>query len=568
MVENSNTQRTLLASILMIATASSMSWAADVPSAGSQLQQVPAAPKQQATAPDIRVERRDTPAQTANDAIAPTIVVKVLRIANAQRFSESDLIAATQFKSGEAITLAQLRSIALQVADHYHKHGYFLAQAILRPQDVKDGVVTISMVEGQYGNVVVRNHSRLSDGIAKRLVDDLKSGDTVDIASLESGLMLLSDLPGVEIKSTLTPGASVGAADLIIDVAPGRIVSGTIEADNFGNRYTGEYRLGGSVNLNNPFGWGDIASLRILSSLDGFSYGRAAYQLQIDRASVGVSFTALAYELGEEFESLEAHGTAKISGLYARYPIVRRRSGNLSVVANLESKTFRDELDVVSPAVITRKKANVAMMSLIGDRKTQSKNARGSASNFALTWTSGNLPLLDAQAINSGAGTAGEGHYDKVGLSAAYLKGITQSLSLYVSVDGQWAADNLDSSEKMSIGGASSVRAFPEGEGNVDEGYVVTVEARAPFTIPKIPGGWEVVAFADVGSGNQSVDPQSFGAGQRNRRTLSGAGLGLNWSLSRHFYLRTSYAHKIGAAVAASVPDSNSRVWVNAVGFY
>jgi hemolysin activation/secretion protein len=546
--------------------ASVATFAAGLPNAGSQLQTIPPVAQPPSTDPSVRVERRDAPSPVANDT---TIVVKDLRIVNAHRFNEKELIAGTQFKPGDAISFSQLRDIASQVAAYYHSHGFFLAQATLPPQDIKDGVVTIAVLEGQYGNVVVRNHSRLSNSVANRLVDDLHAGDTVDIKPLESSLLMLSDLPGVEIKSTLTPGASMGAADLLIDVTPGRIVTGTIEVDNSGNHYSGEYRLGGSANLNNPFGVGDVATLRIMSSLDGFSYGRASYQLQIDRASLGVAFTALKYELGKEFESLEAHGTAQISGLYGRYPILRRRNANLNVIANLEAKEFRDELDVVSPAVVSRKKTQIAMLSLVGNKKMQGDDNQGSAINYSLTWTTGNLSLLDAQANNSGAGTAAEGHYDKLGFSGAYLKAFSindkTTFSLYTSVSGQWATDNLDSSEKMSLGGVNSVRAFPEGEAPVDEGYVITVEARLPFAIPKIAGRWELAAFGDAGSGNLSVDPL---VGQNNRRTLSGAGVGLNWSWGRYFYLRTNYAHKLGSAVATSVPDSNSRLWVNAVAFF
>ncbi len=69
---------------------------------------------------------------------------------------------------------------------------------------------------------------------------------------VESPLLQLSDLPGVSVKSTLVPGASVGASDLIVDVSPGQRVTGSIDADNARNRYTGEERLGGTANLNNP----------------------------------------------------------------------------------------------------------------------------------------------------------------------------------------------------------------------------------------------------------------------------------------------------------------------------
>src|SRR5690606_22578102 len=67
---------------------------------------------------------------------------------------------------------------------------------------------------------------------------------------------------GVEVSTTLVPGETVGTSDLHITAAPTPLVNGTIELDNFGNKYTGEYRLGGSLRVNSPFGLGDRFDLR------------------------------------------------------------------------------------------------------------------------------------------------------------------------------------------------------------------------------------------------------------------------------------------------------------------
>ena len=135
--------------------------------------------------------------------------------------------------------------MAAKIADYYHRNGYFVAQAYLPAQDIKDGAVTIAVIEGRYGSVTLRNQSKLSDALANGLLGGLNSGDTIAIAPLENRLLLLSDIPGVNVKSTLAPGAAVGTSDLIVDVTPGRRVTGSVEADNAGNRYTGEYRAGG-----------------------------------------------------------------------------------------------------------------------------------------------------------------------------------------------------------------------------------------------------------------------------------------------------------------------------------
>src|SRR6185436_2837077 len=154
---------------------------------------------------------------------------------------------------------------------------------------------------GRYGNVTLRNQTNLRDSLANGLLGGLNSGDTIAIAPLEERLLLLSDIPGVNVRSSLVPGTQVGTSDLLVDVTPGQRVTGSVEADNGGSRYTGENRIGGSVYLNDPLGLGDQAGLRVLTSGSGLKYGRAFYQLQVGRARIGVAYTALEYRLGKEF---------------------------------------------------------------------------------------------------------------------------------------------------------------------------------------------------------------------------------------------------------------------------
>lgn len=538
--------------------------AAELPSAGIQLQQIPSAPAPEKALPQFRIDQdKAAPATTGDDA---TLVVVSLRVTNARAFSEAELIAATGFKPGNELTLSALRNLAAQIATYYRNHGYFLAQATLPAQDIVEGAVTIAVVEGQYGKVVLRNQSQLSDGLAQRLLEGLNSGDTISIAPLESRLLQLSDLPGVNVNSTLAPGASVGASDLIVDVTSGQRVSGSIDADNSGSRYTGAYRSGATVNFNNPLGQGDVASLRAFTSWDGLNYGRAAYQLQFGRADIGIAYTALDYELGREFESLQANGKAHIVSLFGRYPLLRSRAGNLFVQVNVDSKNFRDKVDVTTPVTVTDKQAQVAMLSLVGDRRDSFGG--GGFSSYSLTWSSGSLDIESPLALSADAITArSNGPYDKLGLNVMRLQSVTDLLSVYAAIQGQVATQNLDVSEKMGLGGASAVRAYPEGEAYVDQGYVLNLEARIPLpnVIDLMPGQLQLVGFFDSGTGRISKDPWSAG---RNRRTLSGGGLGLNWFDSSGFTVKTYYAHKFSGGAATSAPDSDHRFWVSAVKYF
>lgn len=542
--------------------ASQCVFAQQAPDAGSQLQQIPPAPVPQKTIPKIEVEPRSTPA--IPDADSVKIIVNTLRVSGAQAYSETDLLAVSGFTPGSELSLADLRGMAAKIADYYHRNGYFVAQAYLPAQDIKNGSVTIAVIDGQYGQITLHNQTGLSDHLASGILDGLHSGDPVTSEPLESRLLMLSDLPGVNVKSTLVPGASMGTSDLVVDLAPGPRVSGSIDADNAGNRYTGENRIGATVNLNNLAGHGDVASLRALTSGPGLNYARASYQMQFGKARAGVAYSVLDYKLGREFEALGANGTVRIASIFGSYPLIRSRSNNLYAGLTYDDKTFQDRVN--STSTVTDKKAQVLMPSLYGDQRDGLGG--GGISSYSLTWFTGNIDIETPAARAIDAQTArSNGHFDKLGFTAMRLQRVTDSVSLYAAINGQFAAKNLDSSEKMELGGMYAVRAYPEGEAYADEGYVLTLEAR--LALPKfseaMPGQVQLIGFVDTGSVRTHKNPWAAGP---NSRTLSGAGVGVSWAESNNFMVRAYYAHKLGSEVATSAPDQSGRFWIQAVKYF
>jgi hemolysin activation/secretion protein len=538
-------------------------FAQQLPSAGSQIQQIPPAPIPQKAAPEVRMEPSSAPATEASDAVK--IMVNRLQVTGARVYSEAELVALTGFQPGSELSLGELRAMATKITERYRSAGYFVAQAYLPAQEIKDGAVTIAVIEGQYGKVAVRNQSGLSDGLIQSQLDGLNSGDTVAIAPLESRLLLLSDIPGVKVSSTLAPGASVGASDLIVDVVPGQRVTGSIDADNAGNRYTGEYRLGATVNLNNAAGLGDVASLRLLTSGSGLNYARASYQLQVGKATVGAAYSWLDYELGREFKYAQATGTAKVASVYGSYPLIRSRNSNLYAGLAFDAKTFEDKRPLNTDAPVEDKKAQVLMASLRGDHRDNLGG--GGAMAYSLTWSTGNIDIqtpviraLDAASAQS------NGHFNKLAFSAMRLQNVTDTVSLYAGINGQLASKNLDASEKMELGGMYGVRAYPTGEAYADEGVVLTLEARMRLPTPyQFPGQLQLIGFVDTGSVTINKNPWSTGD---NRRTLSGAGVGLNWSETNNFLVRAFYARKLGNDAATSAPDKSGRFWIQAVKYF
>ena len=532
---------------------------AQQPPVGGQLQQIPPAAVPRQRGPDIRIERSEPSVDAA--AEGARIRVDALRVTGATLFTEAELVAATDFMPGRDLTLPELRNAAAQITRFYNDHGYVLAQAYLPAQDVVAGTVTIAVLEGRYGAIDLRNQAGVPDALAGGMLNGLNTGDPVAIAPLERRLLLLSDIPGVAVHSTLSPGAEVGTSDLTVDLTRGRRISGSLEADNAGNRYTGAYRFGGSVNLHNPTGLGDLFSLRLLASTEGLAYGRAAWQAPLGEATVGVAYTRMQYELGREFEALDAGGTADIFSVFASYPLIRSRTANLYALASFDAKFLSDEIGLVSQ--VSDKEILALTIGLRGDSRDSFGGGGWNAGS--LSWTSGQLDIEDPFERAVDAMTARtQGDFNKLQYALSRHQTVSGPLSVYGALRGQVATDNLDASEKMELGGAYAVRAYPEGEAYGDEGYVATVEARLMLDqwTQSLPGQFQLIAFVDGGEVDFAHDPWFPGPNHARR---SGGGIGVNWFGPDDLIIRASYARRFDDQISTSGPDESGRAWFQIV---
>ncbi len=484
--------------------------------------------------------------------------VTAFRITGAREFSEAHLLALLADSTDRELSLAQLQGLAERLTAHYREQGYLLARAYLPAQDIRDGLLTIAVLEGRLGKVQLDNRSLLNDATAQRQLDDLHPGDTVQAAALERSLLLLNELPGAEVHSTLKPGASVGLTDLDVSLGAGPRVAGSLEADNFDNRYTGSERLGGNLAINSPTGLGDTLSLRGLTSGAGMNYGRLAYQLPVgpQATQIGVAWSEMRYELGEDFESLDAHGKASIGSVYALQPLLRSRQARLDGQLSYERKRLEDQVDATDTTL--DKTLDVWSLGLSGSH--QDSLLGGGAMQYSASLVAGNLELDAASDALDDAGLDTRGHYAKLAFQLTRLQRLTDRFSLQLRASGQRAAKNLDSSEKLSLGGAYAVRAYPQGEAAADDAWLANLELRyAPAPT------WQLFGFYDAGGGRISHRPVAGTAD--NRRTLSGAGVGVSLALPAAINLQAFAAWRTGSQ-PTSDDDRSPRLWLQTTKYF
>lgn len=537
-----------------------------MPSAGGQMQQLPVLPSSSQTpiaSPKVDGALREPLTPSASPALANAFMAMRMNVTGSRAYTQTELLRVAGFTPGQMVNVQTLNAMANNITLRYRRDGYLVAQAYVPAQDIQDGVVTLAVLEGQYGQIRVNNTSTLQAAVPVQLLSGLNPADPIIAAPLEDRLLRLSDVPGIQARATLVPGASVGLSDLVVDVKPGPRVSGSVDADNAGNRYTGENRVGATVNVNNPSNRGDVITLRALTSGPGLQYLRAAYQMPMGRGRVGVAYSDLAYKLGHEFAALDANGHARIVTVFGSQALVRSRNSNLYAGLSLDSKVFQDRLDAI--ASVTDKRAQVLTASVYGDHRDALGG--GGLNSFLLAWSTGTLDIQTPAVRAFDASTAqSNGGYNKMAFAVSRLQKVTQTVSVLASLSGQLASKNLDVSEKMELGGMYGVRAYPEGEAYADQGYLLTLEARKQLLLPpRVIGQVHVAAFVDTGHVTLNHSPWTTANASRE---LSGLGVGAYWTRSNDFSVKAYYARKLGSEDAQSAPDKSGRFWVQAVKYF
>jgi hemolysin activation/secretion protein len=226
---------------------------------------------------------------------------------------------------------------------------------------------------------------------------------------------------------------------------------------------------------------------------------------------------------------------------------------------------WRDFQDRAASIPFNERTTRTARLTLNGDARDTALG--GGITVFSLGYSDGSLDIKTPGALQQDdLGLKTNGHFDKWNVNALRLQSISERLSAYISLSGQKAGKNLDSSEKFFLGGAYGVRAYPTGEAAGDNGYLATAELRYTFSMAVLPGVWQPFAFVDTGGVTINENPL---AGLNNSRHLSGGGLGLTWVRASDFQVKLTVATRLGSEHSVSSDtDQKTRGWVQAVKYF
>lgn len=524
--------------------------------------------------PEVDVERQSRQPMSKDPGIS--FLVAGFKITGNTVIPTADLKSKLNLLVGKKLTLTELRSAADMISDYYREKGYLVARAYIPKQEIQNGIVEIQIIEGRRDQVKLssQGESLVNPSVQTQFINSaMPRNQVLSEAALERGLLLLGDTPGVtNVKGTVEPGGAIGTSDLNIQTTPAGRFFGSIDADNFGGRYSGAERVGATLGLNSLTGYGDQLTLRLqttgpasIQQGGDTNYGRIAYQLPVgsDGLKFGVAYAAMRYQLGLNYQGTNTNGTANTASVFASYPFVRSREFNLYAQAGYDNihmvnNSYGFELSNLS--------VNQATLGVSGNSRDSIFG--GGINTFGLTGTFGNVGAQNdngyVAADNETAKTLGG--FQRYNFNFSRLQALTGSTQFLLNTSGQFATQNLNSSQQFTLGGPMGVRAYPVGQAYGAQGLLAQLELQQTLLDSSPVGLISGIAFYDVGVtqlfkntwANWNIPNATTGQSLSNNTSLQGAGLGLKATISARSYLSLTWAHSIGTSQSMRVYGVNS----------
>lgn len=511
------------------------------PDAGSLLQQI----ERDRQAAPRRIVKPDTAPAPQEMKSAPSLTITVRRFV----FAGNNLLADDQLATAVAdylnrpLSFVELQKAAAAVAERYRQAGW-VVRAYLPRQEIDGGVVTIQIIEGRFGAVQLDGSGPLKLKLLTALsyIDAQQAaGEPINADAIDRAVMLLDDLPGVSAASTFREGRQEGETDLVLKLADTPLFFGNVDIDNTGSRATGRERVAVTAYIDSPAGFGEQIALNFLETA-GSQYSRIGFSIPVgyDGLRLGINSSRLGFNvITPETSAFGIRGNADTYGLEASYPVFRSRAANLSLAATFDRKAFDNWTAFAST---NSYRLDVATYTLSGNA-FDGFGGNG-VSNASLAFTNGRVDLAgSANQAADAASTRTAGSYQKWKLTLGRNQSLTDEFSVYGQYVVQQASKNLDSSEKLTLGGASAVRAYPSGEGSGAEGRIFTLEARL-----RLPEGVNLAIFHDWGRitavNRDNSSPTGVTLTALNAYSLRGHGLSLSWVTPLGLNLKATWARR------------------------
>lgn len=418
----------------------------------------------------------------------------------------------------QCLDMSRLQQLTDTVSDWYISRGYITSRAFLTEQNLRSGELHLAILEGRLEKIHM-------DGAPQR---ELKTtfpgleGNILNLRDIEQGMEQINRTRATPVQIEILPGDKQGWSIVHLTATPEFPLSASVSFDNSGQKSTGTGQINAGLTGNNLLGLADRWFVSGGRS-SAFSNSKDAQNFAAG-VSVPYGYTLFdySYSWNNYLSTIDNNGyrwrsTGDTETHRVNLSHVLFRNGNIKtgISLGLSHRINHNYLDDVLLQSSSRKLTSL----LFGLNHTQ--KIFGGVATFNPTFSRG-MPWLEADSDGSKNGDLPKAQFRKWSLNASFQRPVAENMWWLSSFYGQWSPDRLYGSERLTLGGESSVRGFKEQYISGDNGGYWRNELN--YLLFTLPGIGQVSALAALDGGwlhADRLDPYASG-------TLWGTAVGLS----------------------------------------
>ena len=474
-----------------------------------------------------------------------TVQIKNFQFSGNKLLTDQELQSIVEKWKGRTLTFEDLQNVITDIQEYYSSKNR-IGKALLPEQEIKDGIVSIKIIEGVLGDVVVEQTSpkpRMAVETVKKYFKGEKDSAYIDTKDLQRKIFILNDLAGVNATGTYEQGKKEGESNFKVTLQDTPFFKGEVVAANYGSKSTGSNQALANLSFNNISGIGDLFTVNGIKS-SGSDYVQGSYAVQIlyDGLKLALNASKLNYQTLSSFSSTnQSKGDAKTYAANFTYPVFRTDRASVNAKVGYETKDYLNT-NVLTAATISDYKIDNMIAGLNGFLYNNDQSSISYNANV----TFGRLKINDAaQETSDNTSAKTKGSFEKLAFNISRNQPLPdlKNTNWLISVDGQTANKNLNSSEQMSLGGPYAVRAYPTGQGSGSQGVILKTELQYPYDKNLTFG-----PFLDVGFIKQYINTYTDWQGStraKNDYSLAATGITGTYKYNE-FNVNGTLAYRIG----------------------
>jgi hemolysin activation/secretion protein len=456
--------------------------------------------------------------------------------------------------TGKGSDFGTLQQAVEALEKAYRSGGFHAVRVMLPEQELKGGVVRITVYEARIGVVTIEGNKHFDTKNIRSAIPALNENTVPNLDKISMNIRVANENPARKMQLLLQNGDNSQTLNALLKVVDEKPWKVGVSLDDTGNDQTGTLRLGFNLQHANLFNLDHLATFQYTTSPE-----------KTDRVSVyTLGYRIPLYSLGDSIDlyggysdvnsgtatsgilSLNVSGKGMYAGVRYNQNLTRMGSYEHRILYGFDYRRFENNTEFKGIPGLTPLNTTVEAIPISIGYAGSYAFGRGSEIS-AWTSVSQNIPGGDKGDSDTYRRARSRAEADatilRAGATLNYVTLIDVQARFVVS--GQYTEDSLIPGEQFGMGGQNSLRGFGERELSDDIGIAGSLEIYSPNIMKYFQmstSSLRALAFYDAGYLERN-DPQP---GEPVSRNAASTGVGLRLAIDRYLSASTDYAIVVG----------------------